>query len=36
MLVNLSGDQQILENLATDDKFIDMIFSHIIVGLLGS
>ncbi len=31
ILVNLSGDQEILENLATDDKFLDVILLHITV-----
>ena len=33
ILVNLSGDPEILENLATDDKFLDVILLHITVCL---
>jgi len=29
ILVNLSGDPEILENLATDEKFLDVILLHI-------
>ncbi|KAH8912575.1 DUF383-domain-containing protein [Coniochaeta sp. PMI_546] len=29
ILVNLSGDREILENLATDDKFLDVVLLHI-------
>ena len=31
ILVNLSGDQEILENLATDEKFLDVVFRRIVV-----
>jgi hypothetical protein len=31
ILVNLSGDKEILENLATDEKFLDVILLHITV-----
>lgn len=30
ILVNLSGDQEIVENLATDEKFLETLFSHIV------
>ncbi|KAI8679562.1 Protein HGH1-like protein [Fusarium keratoplasticum] len=30
ILVNLSGDQEILENLATDEKFLDVVFRRIV------
>ncbi|KAF7559904.1 hypothetical protein G7046_g4237 [Stylonectria norvegica] len=30
MLVNLSGDQEVLESLATDEKFLDAVFAHIV------
>ncbi|KAF4126527.1 protein of unknown function (DUF383) [Geosmithia morbida] len=30
ILVNLSGDQAVLENLASDDKFLSAVFRHII------
>lgn len=32
ILVNLAADGEILKNLATDDKFLRVIFSRIIVG----
>ncbi|KAJ3516415.1 hypothetical protein NM208_g14845 [Fusarium decemcellulare] len=30
ILVNLSGDQEVLENLATDEKFLDFVFQRIV------
>ncbi|KAH6895767.1 hypothetical protein B0T10DRAFT_478799 [Thelonectria olida] len=30
ILVNLSGDQDVLENLATDEKFLDTLFTRIV------
>lgn len=34
ILVNLAADGEFLRNLATDDKFLNVIFSRIIVGNL--
>ena len=31
MLVNLSGDSSVLETLATNDKFVQVIFKRIVV-----
>lgn len=31
MLVNLSADPEVLDNLAKDEKFIDVILDHIVV-----
>lgn len=31
ILVNLSGDKDVLETLATDDKFLELVFSRIVV-----
>lgn len=31
ILVNLSADQEILENLAKDEKFLEAIFARIVV-----
>ena len=31
MLVNLSGDSEVLANLVKDEKFLDAVFAHIIV-----
>lgn len=31
ILVNLAADGEILENLATDDKFLSVIFARIVV-----
>lgn len=31
ILVNLAGDSDVLETLATDDKFLDLVLSKIIV-----
>jgi hypothetical protein len=33
ILVNLSGDRQVLELLATDEKFMEHIFSRLVVSL---
>ncbi|KAH7150131.1 hypothetical protein B0J13DRAFT_471978 [Dactylonectria estremocensis] len=30
ILVNLSGDQEVLENLATDEEFLDLLFARIV------
>lgn len=30
ILINLTGDQEILEFVATDEKFLEMVFSHIV------
>ncbi|KAH8736050.1 hypothetical protein BGZ61DRAFT_341536 [Ilyonectria robusta] len=30
ILINLSGDQEVLENLATDEKFLDLVFARIV------
>lgn len=34
ILVNLAADGEILRNLATDDKFLSVIFARIVVGNL--
>lgn len=31
ILVNLSGDPEVLKNLATDEKFLDVVFQWIVV-----
>ena len=31
MLINLSADPEVLDNLAKDEKFIDVILDHIVV-----
>jgi hypothetical protein len=36
MLVNLSADQEVLEALATDEKFLDVLFSLIVVRALAT
>jgi hypothetical protein len=33
ILVNLSADKYVLENLATDDRFLDRVFGRIVVCL---
>lgn len=33
ILINLSGDQEVLKNLATDEKFLDLVFARIVVSL---
>lgn len=34
MLINLSGDPEILEDLANDDKFIGVVLDHIVVRII--
>lgn len=34
ILINLTGDQQVLESVATDDKFLDALFANIVVSLI--
>lgn len=34
MLINLTADPEVLENVATDDKYVDLLLSYIIVRTL--
>ncbi|KAH6610557.1 hypothetical protein Trco_000577 [Trichoderma cornu-damae] len=34
ILINLTGDLEVLEFVATDEKFLEMVFSHIVVRLV--
>lgn len=33
ILINLTEDPVVLESVATDEKFLEMVFSHIVVSL---